>query len=153
MQLVQRALVAGHCAQLFTWPPPDPRPLPSPLREHICSYGGGTAHSLPLEHNLTVHISDPTDQDAVPFLNIQSINLYCLHGSHWLPGHPVQSMHVDLDTSGSEAPFEEPFQWHPHFLGQLCLGGKTGTASNVNSYNEYGRQCCRRMAIVLRPHV
>ena len=153
MQLVKRALVAGHCAQLFTWPPADPRPLPSPLREHICRNGGATAHSLPLEHNLTVHISDPTDEDAAPFLNIHSIVLYRLHGSHWLPGHPVQSMHVNLDTSGGVAPFEAPFQWHPRFLGQLCLQGKTGTVGNVNSRNAGGHQCCRRMAIVLRPRV
>ena len=35
MQLVNRALVAGHRAQLFTWPPAESQPLPSPLREAL----------------------------------------------------------------------------------------------------------------------
>ena len=147
MQLVHRALAAGHRAQLFTWPPTESHPLPSPLREHICPRTGVTAHTLPLEHNLTVHISDPVDQDAAPFLDIESINLYSNFGHYWRPGDAVKTVHLDCHGRWNQT----PFLWHPKWLGQLVLVGQTETVSNIVSYNATGRQCCRRMAIVLRP--
>ena len=87
IQLVQRALVAGHRADLFTWPHTALHPLPSQLREHACRDGGPVAHSLPLEHNLTVHISNPNDPDAVPFLPVESLVKIPREFEHiaWLP--------------------------------------------------------------------
>ena len=99
MRLVQRALSTGHHAQLFTWPPADPHPLPSPLREHICQHTGVTAHTLPLEHNMTVHISDPNDQDAAPFLPIQSIAPFEIRMQQQLAGRRqlgVQRLHARM---------------------------------------------------------
>lgn len=161
IQLVQRALEAGHRAELFTWPVAAKLPLPSPLREHVCQWGGPVAHSLPLEYNLTVHISNPTDPDAAPFLPIRSIQAFCPQGNYWLPGNPVSSVHVNLDKGNLfegdhqwVAPFGRAFQWCSAFSGQLCLGGKTQQASNINSNNLQSGcddQCCRRMAFVLRP--
>lgn len=167
IQLLQRALAAGHRADLFTWP----QAVPSELREHVCRYGGPVAHSLPLEHNLTVYISNPDDPDAALFLPIKSIDAFCPHGNYWVPGSPVQSMHVNLaaPAGGGNYRFQWPdpaqFQWYPGFLGQLSLHGDTATASNINSCNGLpwflsaggpqggaagGQQCCRRMAVVLR---
>ena len=167
IQLLQRALAAGHRADLFTWP----QAVPSELREHVCRYGGPVAHSLPLEHNLTVYISNPDDPDAALFLPIKSIDAFCPHGNYWVPVSPVQSMHVNLaaPAGGGNYRFQWPdpaqFQWYPGFLGQLSLHGDTATASNINSCNGLpwflsaggpqggaagGQQCCRRMAVVLR---
>ena len=159
IQLLQRALAAGHRADLFTWP----QAVPSELREHVCQWGGPVAHSLPLEHNLTVHISNPDDPDAALFLPIKSIDAYrpCLSTENaWVPGSPVQCVHVNLaaPAGGGNYRFQYPgpaqFQWFPGFLGQLTLNGDTATASNINTYNggaAGGQQCCRRMAVVLRP--
>ena len=156
IQLLQRALAAGHRADLFTWP----QAAPAALRQHV-DEDGQVAHSLRLEHNLTVHISNPDDPDATPFLPIRSVQAYRPHGNYWVPGSPVQSVHVNLaaPAGGGNYRFQWPgpaqFQWYPGFLGQLSLHGDTATASNINSSNwrftAGCQQCCRRMAVVLRP--
>ena len=159
IQLLQRALAAGHHADLFTWP----QAAPTDLREHV-DEDGQVAHSLPLEHNLTVHIFNPDDPDAALFLPIKSIQAYRPHGNYWVPGSPVQSVHVNFDYR-FQWPGPAQFQWYPGFRGQLSLHGDTATASNINSCNGLpwflsaggpqggaagGQQCCRRMAVVLR---
>ena len=123
----------GSSSDLFTWP----QAVPSELREHVCQWGGPVAHSLPLEHNLTVHISNPDDPDAALFLPIKSIDAYRPHGNAWVPGSPVQCVHVNLaaPAGGGNYRFQYPgpaqFQWFPGFLGQLTLNGDTATASNI----------------------
>lgn len=137
MRLVHRALVKGHRAQLFIYSPTESHPLPSPLREHICDKTGITgAHILPLEHNLTVHISNPVDPDAIPFMDIKSVSLWTTDGNHWLPGYPVTSIHLNF------------------FEHQITLHGQTQTISNIiNRHELISRQCCRRMAIVVYPRL
>ena len=166
MQLVQRALAAGHTAQLFVWPACLPSlPLctcPSPLREHICPHSGVNAYTMPLEHNLMIRVSDPND--AQPFLDIRSLELFCRHtatgtlqlmhkwgcrgGGLWTreQGNPLEQLYVNFRAS-TFVP-SEPF----------VLFGKTSTdVISINRANRSPRvplaQCCRPMAIVLRKNV
>jgi uncharacterized membrane protein YgcG len=162
MQLVQRALAAGHTAQLFVWPPCLPSlPLctcPSPLREHICPHSGVNAYTMPLEHNLMIRVSDPND--AQPFLDIRSLELFCRHtatgtlqlmhkwGGLWTrePGNPLEQLYVNFRAS-TFVP-SEPF---------VLFGKKSTDVISINRANRSPRvplaQCCRPMAIVLRKNV
>ena len=144
MRFVNHVAAAGLHAELFVWPPSEPSPLPSPLREHVCQWDGPPAYSLPLEHNLMVSVTPPLDAAAWRSGLLTRINLWGLHGRMWIPGEEVKSLHLNL--------FAPPYQY--------SLGGATESASNVNfnndpqhHYSGLQLQCCRRMQIVLRKWV
>ena len=134
---VERVIRAGLRAEVFVWPPCEPPsgPLPSPLREHVCQWGGPPGYSLPLEHNLMVGLGKPLDPEARSSGFLMNVGMFNMM-NNWTPGTPLQTVHLDFPG------------------GQLVLGGATATASNVRHYNgehyHNSLQCCRRMQIVLR---
>ena len=154
MLLVSRALAAGHHADLFTWPCEPPGsgfPWASPLRKHACPHSGIVAHSLPLEHNLMVHVAQRTNslKDASFVTRLSSIavdrGLSRGRGGEGLPLRRKDVLVVHLNAKGEGL--------------QVVLGGKQETARNINIYNAecYRRTdglfpniCCRRMVVVLQ---
>lgn len=86
MRLVQRALKAGHGAELFCWPAERPDgPRPSPLREfadayHPSPHVRATEHAYPMEHNLDVGLAPPAPMDEIEHRDVLR-NLYLWDGT------------------------------------------------------------------------
>ena len=160
MRLVKRALRAGHRALLYTWPASDLSMSPPQLRTHDDSHGGEPDYTFPLEHNLFVHTTAPTDEDADPFMYIKSIMLFHGHGqvySAHTAWEELTTVYMNLDHNSHFSryhPDGQPLKWHAAVVvrllnKQLCLAGKMQTAPNVRCANRWWNTCRRRMAIVL----
>jgi len=96
MRLVQRALRAGHGAELFCWPDePIDGPRPSPLRPFADASGSSvhvsrTEYAYPMEHNLDVGLAPPAAIDEIAHRDVlRNLYLWDGTGGRLVVGHPA----------------------------------------------------------------